>query len=310
MVALKTPFRPTAPLDSSDFHHSKSDPDGKAYVLDAAGNLKADPTYSEYGNPWTFTGRRLDGETGLMYYRNRIYSVDLGRFVGRDVEYNDGLNLYEGAFATRGVDPLGLKFFGPEGPKEFEKQETLGSYLKVKVDRKNPRRILSKKWVMIHGIIRSYFKVDADCTCILFQEKNGKWNGGFGLYSVKRGRPAAITADEIEVHVNVVVATHVHTKYMMKGGFAVADPSSKQKVHPLIKATTEQHEMLHVQHYEEWHDDNIAEMVQDFAQKPEWYTYKDCILERDRLLKKWRQKLQRLDDEEQKHKGREWDPFR
>ena len=67
-----------------DFHRYKSDPYGKAYVLDASGNPKADPSYSEYGNPWTFTGRRLDGETGVMYFRNRPYDVALGRFGARD----------------------------------------------------------------------------------------------------------------------------------------------------------------------------------------------------------------------------------
>lgn len=39
---------------------------------------------SVVGNPWTFTGRRLDGETGLMYYRARMFDTGLGRFVGRD----------------------------------------------------------------------------------------------------------------------------------------------------------------------------------------------------------------------------------
>jgi RHS repeat-associated protein len=41
-------------------------------------------TYSAAGNPYTFTGRRLDLETGLMYYRNRYYSPPLGRFVTGD----------------------------------------------------------------------------------------------------------------------------------------------------------------------------------------------------------------------------------
>jgi RHS repeat-associated protein len=41
-------------------------------------------TSSAVGNPITFTGRRLDAETGLMYYRARMYSIELGRFVGRD----------------------------------------------------------------------------------------------------------------------------------------------------------------------------------------------------------------------------------
>ncbi len=46
--------------------------------------LAANPNVSAIGNPWFYTGQRLDGETGLMYYKNRYHSVDLGRFVSRD----------------------------------------------------------------------------------------------------------------------------------------------------------------------------------------------------------------------------------
>ncbi|MBN1852163.1 MAG: hypothetical protein JW829_05535, partial [Pirellulales bacterium] len=34
-------------------------------------------------NPYAFTGRRYDDETGLYYYRNRYYAWHLGRFVSR-----------------------------------------------------------------------------------------------------------------------------------------------------------------------------------------------------------------------------------
>jgi len=50
---------------------------------------------SSVGNPYGFTARRLDEETGLMYYRARYYSTVQGRFVGRDPEgYKDGMSLY------------------------------------------------------------------------------------------------------------------------------------------------------------------------------------------------------------------------
>jgi len=75
MVALKTSFRPAASQDFHNFHHYKSDPYGKVTVLDGLGETVR--TESAYGNPWTFTGRRLDGETGLMYYRTRYLDNDL-----------------------------------------------------------------------------------------------------------------------------------------------------------------------------------------------------------------------------------------
>jgi len=40
--------------------------------------------HSAIGNFYTFTGRQLDEETGLSYFRARYLSHDLGRFMGRD----------------------------------------------------------------------------------------------------------------------------------------------------------------------------------------------------------------------------------
>lgn len=55
-----------------------------------------------------FTGYRLDEETGMYYARTRMYSSQLGHFIGRDsAGYVDGLNLYGGYFAPNGVDPSG-----------------------------------------------------------------------------------------------------------------------------------------------------------------------------------------------------------
>lgn len=50
---------------------------------------------SQFNNSYTYTGRRLDSESNLYYYRNRMYDANLGRFLSKDpLGYIDGLNLY------------------------------------------------------------------------------------------------------------------------------------------------------------------------------------------------------------------------
>ena len=66
---------------------------------------------SQYGNPYMFTGRRFDPETGLYYYRMRYYSPDLGRFLQPDpIGYADGMNIYAyvGNNPLNWIDPWGL----------------------------------------------------------------------------------------------------------------------------------------------------------------------------------------------------------
>ncbi|MBN1186228.1 MAG: RHS repeat-associated core domain-containing protein [Bacteroidales bacterium] len=68
-------------------------------------------TISNIGNPYLFTGRRWDADTGLYYYRARMYSPALGRFLQPDpIGYADGMNLYAycGNNPLNFIDPLGL----------------------------------------------------------------------------------------------------------------------------------------------------------------------------------------------------------
>ena len=70
------------------------DPYGRLTIYDATwSNTRSSSSYSNYV---LFTGRHLDPETGLYYYRARYYSAELGRFVSRDpIGYQGGINLYE-----------------------------------------------------------------------------------------------------------------------------------------------------------------------------------------------------------------------
>ncbi|WP_372370408.1 RHS repeat domain-containing protein [Candidatus Uabimicrobium sp. HlEnr_7] len=82
---------------------------GVPYVVDDAGELE------EFGDfesvVYGFQGRRIDEETSLMYFRNRFYNQELGRFLQRDpLGYIDSFGLYEafGGSSYNHLDPFGL----------------------------------------------------------------------------------------------------------------------------------------------------------------------------------------------------------
>ncbi len=66
-------------------------PFGKTKIYDAVGRKLAD---SAYGNCYRFTARQWDSESGLYYYRARMYDPNLGRFLQADpVGYSADINL-------------------------------------------------------------------------------------------------------------------------------------------------------------------------------------------------------------------------
>jgi RHS repeat-associated protein len=81
---------------------------------------------SSLGNPYTFTGRERDGETGLLFYRARHYDAVKGRFAQRDpMGYADAMNLYEYVRSSpvNFTDPFGLLPWPRVAPTPFWDKE-------------------------------------------------------------------------------------------------------------------------------------------------------------------------------------------
>ena len=92
---------------------------GQQTIMGSGGVVRSNTTrYNNYG----FTGRYLDDETGLWYFRARYFDDELGRFISRDpLGYVDGMSLYAGYFAQLfAVDPSGLKANKQAGAKAIK----------------------------------------------------------------------------------------------------------------------------------------------------------------------------------------------
>ena len=74
---------------------------GKRTILAADGSTVR--ASSNYDNPYGYTSRRHDEESGLMYFRARCYDSQTGEFASQDpLEYVDGMSLMRGYF-VRGI---------------------------------------------------------------------------------------------------------------------------------------------------------------------------------------------------------------
>jgi type VI secretion system secreted protein VgrG len=65
----------------------------RTYTYDSFGRIVAQT--GALANPYTYTGRELDPESGLYYYRARYYDPTLGRFLQQDpIRFLGGINFY------------------------------------------------------------------------------------------------------------------------------------------------------------------------------------------------------------------------
>jgi RHS repeat-associated protein len=99
-----------------------------ARITDGNGSIVQSYSYSAFGKvtasnpdfiqPYSFTGREYDPETGLLYYRARYMDPEIGRFISRDpIGFAGGdviLWGYVGNNPVNWVDPEGLEIGGEQ----------------------------------------------------------------------------------------------------------------------------------------------------------------------------------------------------
>jgi RHS repeat-associated protein len=81
-----------------------------SFVYDSFGNVAS--STGVFAQPFRYTGREWDAETGLYYYRARYYDSISGRFLSEDpLQFNAGNNFYEYSYNSPASfsDPSGLQ---------------------------------------------------------------------------------------------------------------------------------------------------------------------------------------------------------
>jgi RHS repeat-associated protein len=116
-----------------------------------AGSLAQTYTFDSFGkqtassgsltNPFRYTGREFDSETGLYFYRARYFDPQAGRFLSEDPSgFRGGINLYAYTMnsPTGWIDPTGLAMSPEECRKLLEDIRRRADILARKIAKYDP----------------------------------------------------------------------------------------------------------------------------------------------------------------------------
>jgi len=133
-------------------------PFGNVYIKDAGGRSIEK---SSIDNPYFFTGRRLDQDTGLYYFRYRDYDSDIGRFIQAEPELTltlTNLYTYVDNNPINFIDPVGLSggYAPTRGPGDVPKDPQSSSVSPTIIIQ--PATVDGIPWEMIYGPVYDWYE--------------------------------------------------------------------------------------------------------------------------------------------------------
>lgn len=145
-----------------------TDADGaiaQSYVYDSFGNIIAQS--GTVANPYTYTAREYDPESGLYYYRARYYDANIGRFLQTDpIGFASGdVNLYRYVRNNpiNFLDPMGLfacTFFGGVNPNKAPATPNEGAAAWYQREKRGEKKGTSLLIIFFYAILTlSYFDI-------------------------------------------------------------------------------------------------------------------------------------------------------